>query len=424
MAMVRPATLLALALTLAPACGHKGPPLPPRRRTPPTLSEFRLAQRGEALEISCTAPTASVEGVLFDRVDIELFWGEGWVDVEKKGQQRSLRAEPGARVVETVPLPPPGTLVRAAGRATVGRDKGQRSLILALETHEPLSPPVDLSARLRASGVTLSWRGIRPEKLPPPDLGPVGGFRRPFARDPSSAPGTPPREGVDSPAPDAASERTPGKRGEAPGEGGGRAAGVTPSDEPAPDETIGDAVSADEDAAEGDPAVPAQPLPRRHGFRVYRRLPPGTYRAPLNPEPQERRLFTDVDAPLGATVCYVIRAVGSVEPLIESAPSNEVCLDVRDIVPPAPPSGLAVVPRGGGLEVVWSPSSDNDLGGYRIYRAAGAGEAEKVGEVPAGTTVWLDTAPQPGVLHRYTVTAFDQAGNEGPPSGAAQGRGP
>ncbi|MCG6922367.1 MAG: fibronectin type III domain-containing protein [Acidobacteria bacterium] len=422
--MVRPAILLALVLTLAPACGHKGPPLPPRRRTPPTLSDFRLAQRGAALEISCTAPTASVEGVPFDRVDIELFWGEGWVDVEKKGQQRTLRAEPGARVVDTVPLPPPGTLVRAAARAVAGRDKGQRSLILALETHEPLSPPDDLNARLRARGVTLSWRGARPEELPPPDLGPVGGSRRPFARGPSSAPKAAPREGDDSPTPDAASEGTRERRGEARGEGGGQAAGFTPSDEPAPDEAIGDAVRADEDTTEGDATIPAPPLPRSHGFRVYRRLPPGAYRAPLNPEPQERRLFTDTDAPLGANVCYVVRAVGSVEPLIESAPSNEVCLDVRDIAPPSPPSGLAVVPRDEGLEVVWSPSSDSDLGGYRIYRASGAGEPERVGEVPAGTTTWLDTAPQPGVLHRYTVTAFDQAGNESPPSGAAQGRGP
>ena len=148
------------------------------------------------------------------------------------------------------------------------------------------------------------------------------------------------------------------------------------------------------------------------------------YGSPLFEEPLEDPRFDDREAPLGATVCYVVRAVGSPDPLVESAPSNEVCLDVRDIAPPSPPSGLAVVPRDEGLEVVWSPSSDSDLGGYRIYRAAGAGEAEKVGEVPAGTTVWLDTAPQPGILYRYTVTAFDQAGNEGPPSGAAQGRGP
>ena len=66
MAMARPALLLALALALAPACGHKGPPLPPRRHTPPSLVDFRLAQRGDSLELSCTAPATSIEGVQFD----------------------------------------------------------------------------------------------------------------------------------------------------------------------------------------------------------------------------------------------------------------------------------------------------------------------------------------------------------------------
>jgi hypothetical protein len=129
MAMARPALLLAFALTLAPACGHKGPPLPPRRHTPPSLVDFKLAQRGDALELSCTAPSASVEGVAWEQVSIDFFWGEGLVDLEKAGGRRTVRTQPGARVVETVPLPAPGTLVRAAGRASAGRDRGQRSLI-------------------------------------------------------------------------------------------------------------------------------------------------------------------------------------------------------------------------------------------------------------------------------------------------------
>jgi fibronectin type 3 domain-containing protein len=183
-------------------------------------------------------------------------------------------------------------------------------------------------------------------------------------------------------------------------------------------------VSADESSTdEGEEAV-KEPASRRHGFRVYRRVEPGRYGLPLNREPQAGRRFRDKGAPLGATPCYVIRAVGSVDPLIESAPSNEVCLEVRDIAPPSPPTGLAVVPRRGGLEVVWSPPSDRDLAGYRIYRAIEEGEAARVGEAPAGATAWLDASAETGVLYRYTVTAFDEAGNESPPSGTAQGRGP
>jgi fibronectin type 3 domain-containing protein len=113
--------------------------------------------------------------------------------------------------------------------------------------------------------------------------------------------------------------------------------------------------------------------------------------------------------------------VGSVDPLIESAPSNEACVEVRDIVPPAPPGGLAVVPRDGALEVVWSPSPDVGLATYRVYRAAAGAEAERVAEIPAGTTTWVDTTGEGGVLYRYTVTAVDAAGNEGPSSGSAEG---
>jgi hypothetical protein len=421
MSAARPGIIVALALTLVPACGHKGPPLPPRRRTPPALSDFRLAQRGAALEISCTAPRASVEGVAFDRVNVELFWGEGWVDLEEKGRRRVVRTEPGARVVETVPLPPPGTLVRAAGRATVGRDKGQRSLILTLETHEPLSPPSDLTARLRLKGVGLSWRGVRPEKIPPLVLGLVGSMRRFFVSG-CGAGGSEERAGDEPPSPVAAS-REAGKKPTRPGAESGLSGAEAP-DEAARVAGERRAGAAGEGAHAGEDVTLTSHLPRANGFRVYRRLQSSTYGAPLNDEPLERRLFTDEHAPLGTTVCYAIRAVGSVEPLIESAPSKEVCLEVRDITPPSPPSGLAVVPRETGLEVVWSPSPEGDVAGYRIYRATGEGEAESVGEVPADTTVWLDPSPESGVLYSYTVSAFDKAGNVSPPSGAAQGRGP
>lgn len=430
MALARLALAFALVVLAHAACGHKGPPLPPRLKTPPTIGDFRLAQRGDALEMSLSAPTASVEGVALDRVEIELFWGEGFIDLEEEGEVLTLRTQPGAPVVETVPLPGPGTIVRAAARAVAGRDKGQRSLILALETHDPLGTPFELTARLRSTGVGLNWRGQRPEKLPPPDLSPLlEGAPPPSSLDSD----TEPAEGDDDGEATSTSlpQATETEPETAPEEA---APPVTDADD-APETSTPESGTATEPAdesatvpEEGDVAgeEPAEePVPARsHGFRVYRRSADQRYGVPLNYEPQERRLYTDTTAPLGSTVCYVIRAVGSTEPLIESDPSNEVCLEVRDISPPSPPTGLAIVPRGGGLEVVWSPSAEADLGGYRIYRAAGQGAPERVAEVQAGTTAWLDETTQPGALYRYQVTAFDSAGNEGPPSGTAQGRGP
>ena len=81
-------------------------------------------------------------------MEIDFFWGKGLVDLEKAGEQRTVRAQPGSRVIETVPLPAPGTLVRAAGRASAGRDRGQRSLIMALEAQPPLVAPHELEGGL------------------------------------------------------------------------------------------------------------------------------------------------------------------------------------------------------------------------------------------------------------------------------------
>ncbi len=415
----RPLALLALVVVLAPACGHKGPPMAPLRRTPPMLVDFRLAQRGDALEVSCTAPRASVDGLAFDSVDIDIFWGEGQIDLEKEGHRRSVRAMPGERVVEVLPLPAPGTLVRAASRAEVGSDQGQRTLILALEAQAPLTPPLELAAQLLGDGVSLSWQGPLPEPVESLDLGPAGGAPVPFSdffsRERPTSETAPPGESSEGePEPETSGGREPEAPGESPEEESEPEASGGP--EPKAPERPGEASGAlDEDEA-------PEELLRSHGFLIYRRKPSGTFGVPLDREPQEAREFVDRYAPVGARACYVVRATGSVDPLIESAPSNEVCLAVRDITPPSPPTGLAVVPRDGGLEVVWSPSPAPDLGGYRIYRATGEGDAEVVAEVEATETAWHDPSVEGGVLYRYEIAALDRAGNEGPPSGTAEGR--
>ena len=95
-------------------------------------------------------------------------------------------------------------------------------------------------------------------------------------------------------------------------------------------------------------------------------------------------------------------------------------MTARDVEPPATPAGLAILPREGGLEVLWSASPEPDLAGYRLYRAAGAAPAERIAEVPAGKTSFLDATAQKGVVYHYSVSAFDQSGNESPQTGAVE----
>ena len=364
MSPLRSWPLLFTLAALSAACGHRGNPLPPLRRTPPAPQDFRLAQRGDALEVRATAPTASVDGVAYEALTVEFLYVEGQRDIEKAGQRRAVPALPGRRVVETLPLPAPGTTVRAAARSAVGGDRGQRTLTQALVAQAPLEAPHDLAAVLTGDGVALSWRGVRPKEAAPPALSPAALSPKPPAVAPAPAP---------APAPKAEGAGTTGT--EAAGKG-----------------------------------------PPRNGFFVYRRLGGAAYDAPLFEEALERRSVDDTVAPQGETACYVVRAVASVEPLVESAPSNEACVEVRDVTAPATPAGLAVMPREGGIEILWSPSAEPDLAGYRVYRTDPGGLPEKVAEVGGTRASWLDETARRGVVYRYAVTAFDQAGNESEPA--------
>jgi fibronectin type 3 domain-containing protein len=82
-----------------------------------------------------------------------------------------------------------------------------------------------------------------------------------------------------------------------------------------------------------------------------------------------------------------------------------------------------VLLRESDVEVSWSPSPEEDLALYRVYRATGGGAPAQVGEVPGGETSFTE-GRQPAGEYRYTVTAVDRDGNESPPSRPAEVRVP
>jgi hypothetical protein len=382
------ALLTAALVSVSPACGHRGDPLPPLRHTPPGLAEFRLAQRGDALEVSLLTPAASVDGLPYEWLVVEILFAEGGKDLEKAGDRREVLAYARQRVVETLPLPAPGTIARAAARGIVGREKGPRTLTMALVAQSPVAAPGELRARLVAGGVRLDWVGDVPKPVSATVL-------------PPRMPGMP---GMPGPA------SGPGAR-----PGASRAPESTPSPlppRPVPPEGTQDAA--------GEPTKETTVEPRKAGFNVYRRVGTESYRLPLVQEPVEERTATDTTAPPGAVACYVVRAAASVDPLVESASSNEACLEVKDIEPPEAPAGAAVLPRERGLEMLWTPSPEDDLAGYRVYREAPGEPRSRIAEVEAARSAWLDTTARPGVVYQYDVTAFDRAGNESPKTPAVE----
>lgn len=425
--MTKRSPLLLVVLGLLPGCGHKADPLPPLRHTPPPLTSFRLAQRGELLELEAIAPAASVDGVAYTSAGVEFLHVTGEADLEKAGRRLPVRVAPGARASVTLSLPAPGTLVRAAARGLQEGERGPRSLTMALVAQPPVEAPRELAASLGEAGIELGWKGARPKEVPSP-VGPKAGQPGPPGAGKLEKPGqagdrpTPAEPRV--PAPPAAPAEPPSGPPPEPAAGepaSGRAAESPPAEVKPAEARAGEAKPGEATAGEakpGDPKTVQAPPARRSGFFVYRRAPNAAYAAPLFGEPLERRAFRDEGAPLGATWCYVVRAVASTEPLIESAASNEACLERRDVTPPATPAGLAVLPREGGLELLWSPSGEEDLAGYRVYRAVEGQAPERLAELEPAKAAYLDASAGKGVVYQYTLTAFDRAGNESPPAEA------
>jgi hypothetical protein len=376
------APLSAALVAASLACGHRGDPLPPLRHSPPGLAEFRLAQRGDALEVTLLTPAASVDGIAYERLVVEILYAQGEKDLEKAGERREVLAYARQRVVETLPLPAPGTIARAAARGIVGREKGPRTLTMALIAQTPIAAPGELRARLVADGVRLDWVGDLPKPVAAAVLPPrLPGAPAPGARPIPSRPleSTPPRAAPEPGKPEAATDP----------------------------------------AREGARAVTVEV--RKAGFHVYRRVGTESYRLPLAQQPLEEPSATDTQAPQAATACYVVRAAACIDPLVESAASNEACLEVRDIQPPAATTGTAVLPRERGLEVLWTPSPEPDLAGYRVYREAPGEPRSRLVELEAARSAWLDATARPGVVYQYDVTAFDRAGNESSRSPAVEG---
>ncbi|MFD0671852.1 transglycosylase domain-containing protein [Cohnella sp. GCM10027633] len=101
----------------------------------------------------------------------------------------------------------------------------------------------------------------------------------------------------------------------------------------------------------------------------------------------------------------------------ESAPSK-TDPRVDDGAPPAQVSQIAVESLGDGtVRVTFTPSQQEDVAGYRLYRSMNGGPYAKVeASVPTGEEPKFINYITPGIGYSYYVTAVDVAGNESAPS--------
>ena len=135
----------------------------------------------------------------------------------------------------------------------------------------------------------------------------------------------------------------------------------------------------------------------------------------------------DAGAVMGKTYVYRVQRVRRVElpghrVEIRGAMSAPAEVRMRDVFPPAPPTGLAgvagCVGRELGVDLSWEPNGERDLAGYFVYRADGVegGEWTKLMVQPVAAPEFRDTGIRAGGPLRFRVTAIDRSGNESAPS--------
>jgi fibronectin type 3 domain-containing protein len=151
------------------------------------------------------------------------------------------------------------------------------------------------------------------------------------------------------------------------------------------------------------------------GYNVYRGTAAGRQgEAPITREPVRTTTYTDQTAANGTTYYYRVRAVDSpVVPWKESLDSAEVQATPKDMTPPAPPTGITVVPGIGRVFLTWKENSESDLAGYFVYRATrSGGPYERLNAKLLNRSTFSDETVRQGMTYYYVITAVDKAGNE------------
>jgi len=105
---------------------------------------------------------------------------------------------------------------------------------------------------------------------------------------------------------------------------------------------------------------------------------------------------------------------------VEGDDSASATITAHDAFPPAAPSGLQAVFSGmiqhPGIDLTWTPNTEDDLAGYNVYRHSASGAPERINTELLKTPAFHDGNVVPGETYFYLVTAVDLRGNESPRS--------
>lgn len=389
--------LLGVLVVVVPACGKRGPPLPPLRPAPDKVTDVSVVRREDDVTVRFSTPVRNSDGsepVLFDRVEIYA------LTIPAGGQS-----------------PNPTKVVIPKNRLAV---LGQR----------PPAPP---------RPVTPVATGELP---PPPPAVPLVFVEKVATVAP------PPPLPVTVPAPGAAAPPSAPRAGGA----GAPVTGTTPVAQAPTATTPAVAIASLQIATRfyvivpyanrsrvgtmsdliAVPLGPVPPAPKTAAikydettmtlswvtgavgqtFHVYESGPAVPENArPVTPAPLA---VTEFKRPVvfGARVCFAVRGVrAATGPVtIESPLSNLACETPMDIFPPPVPTGLIAFAAEGAITLTWDGVTASDLAGYIVLRGEGAGATlQPLMTTPLAATSFIDSTARPGVRYVYAVVSVDSA---------------
>jgi len=395
----KPFLLLLLAMALQAGCGKRADPLAPYLKTPMPPSGLDVAQTGDEVEIRVLAPTTTTERRPLPVIELEWLQGPPTGDLAKAATP-VLREEAAPGELRIKRFPRPAAETRFTVRAFSGRTRSVLAVPVAFKPAPVPETPTSLQVTNTTTGVELRWTnppGAEPWPTPSPSPTPTPS---PGAPAPSPSPGA----GVALESPAATPTPTP-----------------TPAPTPTPTPTPSPAPAALGAGEKALPAAPGSPLPAAAapplpsptpptGIRVFR-----TDGAPrLARDLLQASSWLDSTPKAGEKPCYSVRYATSFRPLVESAPTEPVCVEVKDLVPPEPPGRLVGDIGVTFVELSWLASPSTDVAFYRIYRTLDAGARSMAIETQGPVTRMRDPNMARGP-RSYDVVAVDHGGNESAP---------
>jgi len=357
---------LALAVSLVPACGRKGPLQMPLVLVPQKVDTLKAFQRGNQVLLEWANPETYIDGrALTGLSDIEV-WVHEIRDQSKSKEKAPAADEFGSKgrcvaVLFQTEKPAPRDRTRENARAAVvpakKKSPGAKGLIYEYGLSEKELKDVKLVFALRV-------RDERRKRF--------SDFSDPVAIVPQPLP-------------------------------------IPPSD--LRSEVFADRVelrwTAPASNIDGSKPVLTK------GYNIYRQDKAGAVLR-LNAALVGETAFADKGAMFGQAYRYLVRASATAaEPFIESGDSPAVDVLPKDVFPPAVPTGLSAATGPEFITLIWDANKDKDLAGYHVWRKD-EGQADFVrmpGPILLQNT-YTDRTIEKGKGYGYAITAVDALGNE------------